>query len=278
MRISLRETASCEHGYVKILWCIKARSVRLLRIASIALCVLLICAVCSASPAGYSYSKAERLFAAKNYALALEYYNKTLDQGPEVISRKGDAFRMMKRYNESLGMYDEAISMDPSTVQAWAGKAETYLAVKDLVNASNALSVAVDLDPKNKQYLYKKGCCLQKMGALNESLGYFDRAISADPKYLDAKYSKGISLQALGSSTEAKKLYDGIISANPKYVLAHNARGMILESEGDIDRALEAYNAALNVSSGNWQAKCGAMHCLMALGREKEAVEMLLLL
>jgi len=150
--------------------------------------------------------------------------------------------------------------------------------VKDLVNASNALSMAVDLDPENKQHLYKKGCCLQKMGALNESLGYFNRAISADPKYLDAKYSKGISLQALGSSTEAKKLYDGIISANPKYVLAHNARGMILESEGDIDRALEAYNAALNVSSGNWQAKCGAMHCLMALGREKEAVEMLLLL
>lgn len=241
----------------------------------VSLCMVLMCSVCSAEAVGYSYWKGDRLYGEKNYVEALKYFNKSLvhnSDKPEVWVGKGNAFRMMKLYNESLESYEEAIKVGPGYIPAWIAMSEVYVEIKDDENASLCFSEAARLDPKDKQSLYKSGYYLQKLGRFSESLSYFDRAISIDPKYAAALCSKGISLQALGNTSGALELYGNVTSSSPKYAQAYIYRGMTLESEDNYAEALGDYDEALNLSAQNWQARCGRMHCLMALGNCSEAM------
>jgi tetratricopeptide (TPR) repeat protein len=87
---------------------------------------------------------------------------------------EGNTLRNLKRYDESLSAYEQAIRLDPNYANACNGKG----------------NVLWDL----KRY--------------DEALAAYEQAIRLDPNFANAYYNKGLALDKLGKSQEAKLAYD----------------------------------------------------------------------
>jgi len=68
---------------------------------------------------------------------------------------------------------------------------------------------------------------------------------------------------------------DQVISIDPKNKLAYNAKGLAYQAQGDYKRAIGSYDRALEIDE-KWQAALtGKMNCLLALGKDREAADIL---
>jgi tetratricopeptide (TPR) repeat protein len=87
---------------------------------------------------------------------------------------EGNALRDLKRYDEALAAYEQAIRLDPKYPLAYNSKGATL-------------------------YVLKR---------YDEALAANEQAIRLDPNYAFAYYVKGLALDNLGKSREAKQAYD----------------------------------------------------------------------
>ena len=72
------------------------------------------------------------------------------------------------------------------------------------------------------------------------------------------------------------ELLDQVIDIDAKYKQAYNARGQALEAQGKYEAAIAAYDRALKIDPKWTLALMNKMHAMLATGRQKEAVDILL--
>lgn len=155
----------------------------------------------------------------------------TPEAAAQALSLKGEAERMLGRYDDAaatlrqalgftpanawvwvelgnlsydqgdtagaLANYSAALSVEDYT-DAWANRAETWWQFNDGQRCSDDADNALRLDP---QYAYAneiKGRCLIDLGQAEAALTYFDTAISLSPGYQNAYRNKLAALSALG--------------------------------------------------------------------------------
>jgi tetratricopeptide (TPR) repeat protein len=87
---------------------------------------------------------------------------------------EGFALNNLKRYDEALAAYEQAIRINPNYADAYHNKGEALL--------------------KLKRY--------------DEALAAYEQAIRLDPNYANAYHNKGLALDNLGKSAEAKQAHD----------------------------------------------------------------------
>ncbi len=87
---------------------------------------------------------------------------------------EGNALEDLKRYNQALAAYEQAIRLDPKYTFAVVGK----------------------------------GNVLWHLKRFEEALAVYEQAIRFDPNYAFAYHNKGLALDKLGKSSEAKLAYD----------------------------------------------------------------------
>jgi len=87
---------------------------------------------------------------------------------------EGNALSDLKRYEEALAAYEQAIRLDPNYAKAY----------------------------------YNIGVALYDLKRYEEALAAFEQAIRLDPDYADAYNNKGVALDNLGKSKEAKQAYE----------------------------------------------------------------------
>jgi len=102
-----------------------------------------------------------------------------------------------------------------------------------------------------------------------------DSALQIDPNYKDALYRKALSCLSENETGQALELLDQVISIDPKNKLAYNAKGLAYQAQGDYKRAIGSYDRALEIDE-KWQAALtGKMNCLLELGKDREAADIL---
>ena len=100
---------------------------------------------------GYWFKKGSDFLDNNSLELALDCFNKSLEQDSKnvsVLMARGIAFSRSGRSNEAIQSHDEVIGLNPGLTLAW----------------------------------HNKGLLLARMGRYNESLSSFDRAIELDPR------------------------------------------------------------------------------------------------
>jgi tetratricopeptide (TPR) repeat protein len=116
-------------------------------------------------------------------------------------------------YEDKLGLYDKALTLDPLYLDAWI----------------------------------QKGFALDRMGKSKEALACYDRALEIDPENMGVRCLKGFAFNNLKEFEKSIESYDEVLKVNPDDVFSLCQKGSALESLGRYGEAMQCYDEALDI-------------------------------
>ncbi len=146
----------------------------------------------------------------------------------------------LKRYEEELAAYEQAIRLDPTDAHAYFYKGNALYMLKRYEEALGAYEQAIRLDPTDADYYYMKGHLLYNLKRYKEALAAYEQAIRLDPNYVHAYNGKGNALSDLKRYEEALAAYEQAIRLDPNFAYAYENKGDVLS---DLKRYKEAEQA-----------------------------------
>jgi predicted O-linked N-acetylglucosamine transferase (SPINDLY family) len=221
---------------------------------------------------------------------------------PQVLLNHGNVLDAMKRHDEALVSFDEAIRRKSRYAEAHNNRGSSLIALERYEEALDSLRRAIAIKPDYPDAHYNQGNALRLISRYDEAIKSFDRALQLRPKYAKAHCNRGAVLEALGRSSEALTEFDRALSiqpnfpeamlnrcgslralkrydetlrsldalllANPNYAEAHNMRGMLLADFNQPVEALKSYERAValkpDFSKARWAACMAALPILYA--------------
>ncbi|KAF0113662.1 MAG: TPR-repeat-containing protein [Rhodobacteraceae bacterium] len=227
------------------------------------------------------------------------------------LAMKGEAQRMLGRFDEAAATLQEALTFNAADawiwvelgnvrydqgdtagalahysaalaiedyISAWANRAETWWQFREGRRCSDDADNALRLDP---QYAYAneiKGRCLIDLGRAEEALSYFDTAISLAPGYQNAYRNKLAALADLGRyedlvDTADEALRPGVVTdSNPAIEEDILARRLMALGEyADLATVAAEAKALLQRYPRNFAAVNVHARALLAEGKAAEA-------
>lgn len=116
---------------------------------------------------------------------------------------KGNILYGMGKFNESIELYDRAISLNLSDEGAWYRKSLALQSLGRDSDSGEAYNKAKSLGLNDSDVMIIKGTMLYLSGKYNDSLKAFDEATKLDPDSGDAWFNKICVLRALHRDSEA---------------------------------------------------------------------------
>lgn len=133
------------------------------------------------------------LYAARNNAMAFEYYNNALRLRPtdnNVLYAKAKLMQDLNRIEDAELLYDKLLKINPN----------------------------------NEQVLYNLGAiALDKKKDAVKAIDYFSKAITVAPNYIEAYFARGVCYELLKDVNNAKADYKMCMQITPNYELAIEA-------------------------------------------------------
>ena len=212
------------------------------------------------------------------YELALEYSRQAvgLDQNPSLYVLIGDCLYLLNREDEALSAFDKAIELDPNSLQAWIGKAETLESGDRLEDALGAIDYALILAPHSESALTTKARILGESEKLEQEIEVYDQILEADPANVQILVEKSVVLCALQRMEEALEITDRALKVLPQQAPLLVRKGQLLTLLGHKEEGLRLFDQAIEQatateeSSATWAISQKA-NTLFAIGRYGEA-------
>ncbi|HML26618.1 MAG TPA: tetratricopeptide repeat protein, partial [Methanomethylovorans sp.] len=113
------------------------------------------------------------------------------DQGLE-MSRNGS-------YTEALKLFDQALELDPQSIEILENKAETQYLMGNPQAALDSYEAILDRKSNSSEILYKKGIMLEALGRYNESLIIYETSLEE----FDVQYSQSSGQSETFSSNDS---------------------------------------------------------------------------
>ena len=120
---------------------------------------------------------------------------------------EGDVLYNLKRYEEALVAYEQAIRLDPNYVLAYDNKGDALYRLKRYEEALVACEQAIRLDPNYVLAYNNKGNALNSLKRYEEALVAYEQAIRLDPNNAVAYDNKGNTLQRIKRNKEAQTAF-----------------------------------------------------------------------
>jgi tetratricopeptide (TPR) repeat protein len=225
----------------------------------------------------------------RDFAAAVGYYQKILDQAPN--SEKANAYVDLGRSyekNENLDKaiesYREATKRDPQSPTGFLRLAVLYSRRQDSVNADIAFKAAEKLyqtmsnDEGRVEVFYERGALLARTGKLPEARAQLEQVLevlkNVDNKYQLVRTQLQLSLVARdeGNIDRAKELAGEAIrvaqTANIKNIATQGLidLGLALMSRGDFDESGKYFRQALDLARQD-KSRSGEIRAILSLGR-----------
>lgn len=145
----------------------------------------------------------------------------------KALTRKGNALSVLKRYDEAVKAYDEAIRVGSGVyLSAYLGKAYTLTDSGQYEEALEAFDRAIEI---NHIAASEKGDLLLKLNRFEEALTAYEDAIERNPDYHELKSKKANALMKLNRNKEALKVIDEVLVKIPYYTKAQSVKIEIQE-------------------------------------------------
>jgi tetratricopeptide (TPR) repeat protein len=104
--------------------------------------------------------------------------------------------------------HKETLSVPQKTKEQWLNEGVDLYNLKRYDEALAAYEQAIRLDPNYALAYYNKGNALYDLKRYDEALAAYEQAIRLDPNFALAYYNKGLALDMLGQTKEAKQSYE----------------------------------------------------------------------
>ncbi|MFY9622523.1 MAG: tetratricopeptide repeat protein [Pyrinomonadaceae bacterium] len=208
----------------------------------------------------------------EEYETAFKYITDAiaLDQNPSLYSLMGECLYLLDRDDDALAAFDQAIELDPNSIQAWIGKADALASLDRLEEALGAIDYALILVPDDELALTNKARILSEVDKFEQAISVYDQILQIDPNNVQILVEKGAVLCALKRPQEALEITDQALSVSPQQSQLLIRKGQLLSVLGRAEEGLRLFDQAIEQSSATWAINQKA-NTLFALGRHDEA-------
>lgn len=184
--------------------------------------------------------------------------------------RNGDAFRTAGDFADAAILYRQALTLDPSNLDAALRLADTERLLNDTDNAVAVYRYAQSLAPDNPDIAYRLIELFLLRGDTSAAMDQFQVALkSADnPKLYNAL---GVTYSMQGSYSLAKDMYQRGLALDPQNPSLRNNYGLAQLSTNDLTGALATFTSLMQTPQRSDRYRLNLALVLMALGKTAEA-------
>jgi tetratricopeptide (TPR) repeat protein len=159
----------------------------------------------------------------------------------------GLAYCRLGQNEQAFQMYSQAISIDPTDANGFAGRGDVLATLKLLDSADSDYSEAIRLDPTHSRAYCGRGSVRSDQGHDELALADFGRAIEFDPRYAKAYSYRSTLYARRGQNEKALTDCDALIRLLPESHCPYKDRGGILVRMKRFDRAIADLNEAIRL-------------------------------
>jgi tetratricopeptide (TPR) repeat protein len=185
----------------------------------------------------------------------------------------GQAYHRLGQDELAFQAYSQAISIDATDPNGFAGRGDVLASLKLLDAAESDFNEAIRLDPTHSRAYCGRGIVRSDLGRDEPALTDFDRAISLDPKYAKAYSHRGGLHARRGQNELALADYDALIQVLPDNAGAYKDRGGVLVRINRFDRAIDDLSEAIRLAPTSAAAYQNRGAAYNGLGQYERAIE-----
>jgi tetratricopeptide (TPR) repeat protein len=168
--------------------------------------------------------------------------------------------------------YDQAQRYNPSDPNIFAGRAASFIALRNLEAALLDYDRALRIDPNHTRSLAGRGDIFGQMGSPKRALNDFDTAIRLDPGFAYARRLRGALLSQLGEHERALLDFDEVIRQNPRDSGALKDRGGLYVRLNKFERAIEDLDQSIALDSRRASSYLNRAAAYSSLGQYERAL------
>jgi len=181
-------------------------------------------------------------------------------------------FMKLKRYDEALADFAQAIQLNPTFSLAYYGRGTLYKNLHYFERALADFAQVIRLDPTFVPTYINRGVTYQNLEQHDEALVDFTQAIQLDSADSEAYTNRGNILGILRRYSEALADHNQAIYLNPIFAQAYVNRGVIYDKLQRYEEALTDYDRAVQLDPGLAEAYCNAGNIYANRGALREAL------
>jgi tetratricopeptide (TPR) repeat protein len=185
----------------------------------------------------------------------------------------GNAYNNLKRHDDAIEAYRQALHIDPKDADAWTNLGVTYYNLSRHNDAINAYRQALHIDPKDANAWNNLGVTYGELERNDDAIEAYRKALHIDPKTANAWFNLGVAYGKLESHDDAVEAHRQALRVNPKHASAWNNLGIAYGKLGRDDDAIEAFRQALHIDPENASAWNNLGVAYNNLKRHDEAIE-----
>lgn len=201
----------------------------------------------------YWYRKGFMYNSQKKYADAIAPLDKSLDLNANYLNsylEKGYAYKNLRKNDEAINMYKQAMQVDPASHIPYNGIGEVYRDnIKDMNESINWYKKALEKKKNERKANFGIGYCLNSLGRYDEAIPYLKSAIDTESTYTAAYVDLGYAYYMTNRNSEAISNLEKAIALSP---LNENARyylGLVYISQKNRTQAQKMVDELNRLSS-----------------------------
>jgi Flp pilus assembly protein TadD len=174
--------------------------------------------------------------AAGDNAAAITAFTEILATAPdcaECLYNIGVAHMNMRQFDDAEAAFQQAVTLDPMSVDGFNGLASVYNATRQFDRAAEASARAAELagvDPTaagSADAIYNQGVIFFNAGQMAEAQTQFQNTIAVDANYADAYFQLGMASLNLGQIPQALEAFEGYLEVAPDGPRAAEVQGFV---------------------------------------------------
>ena len=175
----------------------------------------------------------------------------------------GVAYDAIKDVKNAIEQYSEAIDRNPDFVEAYNNRGLAKDSRCEYNDAISDYTKAIDLNPKLAEVYNNLGKVYHSQDKHDQAIKDYNKAIELNPNFAEAYYNRGNVKNSLQEYKNAIKDYTKAIERNPNLAEAYNNRGTAKKNRCQHEEAIEDYNKAIQLNSHYVDAysKRGITYC-----------------
>lgn len=195
------------------------------------------------------------LYLLKRYEEALADYNQALEIKPGDVgglNNRGITYKRLKHWQKATEDLEKAISIDPQDPIPYCNLGIVKYDLEQYQEGLTLLNRSIELDPKNSLSLYSRGALYEAMNKDKLALVDLHEAIEIDHDWgeelgiWNAYHTRAVIYQKLGQHSEALKDVEQAIRLQPDHAYYLQLKGELLAELNDYNEALRAFEGSLS--------------------------------
>ncbi|WAC14246.1 tetratricopeptide repeat protein [Dyadobacter pollutisoli] len=224
------------------------------------------------------FLKGNQALSQKNYAEALRLYDEAIAKNADFSDaylNKGITLLKLNRTQEAYEVLTEAITIDPSLVQANLVRSEAGLDLGRLREAKQDLQLIEKEYKDSTRFYLIKGNIMEAEGNASLAIQEYDHSLQLSPKNVEALVNRGAVYYRLGSYPAAKADFQAAVTLRPDQPQALNNLGLIASREKKWGEALSYFDLVLNSNPADPYVLNNKGYVLLQTGEGSKAKELI---